>query len=113
MAHDSRVRRTLATSPRLIQFDWRQAALPLWLLEALRVTRVAKGEPAGARFATLGQTVLFAAMGQQNLMRTFSYFETVDISGHTCLRLAGLTNSSALIPATQALEQATRQVLPG
>ena len=50
--HDSLVRRTLAPSRRLIKFDRRQAPLPLWLSEALRVARVAKGEPAGARFAT-------------------------------------------------------------
>ena len=50
--HDSLIRKTLATSPRLVQFDRCQASLPLWLTEALVVTRVAEGEPAGARSAT-------------------------------------------------------------
>ena len=44
--------RTLATSPRPIEFDRREAPLPLWLSEALRVARAVKGEHAGARFTT-------------------------------------------------------------
>ena len=51
--HDSFVRRKLATSNGLLQFDRRQVLfLPLWISEALGVARVAKGEPAGARFTT-------------------------------------------------------------
>ena len=60
----SLVRRTLATSPRVIQLDQRQAPLPLWLSEAFRVARVAKGEPAGARFATRpDRTTIVATIG--------------------------------------------------
>ena len=62
--HDSLLRRTLATSPRVIQLDQRQAPLPLWLSEAFRVARVAKGEPAGARFATRpDRTTIVATIG--------------------------------------------------
>ena len=61
--HDSLVRRTLATSPRQIEFHPRQTPLPSCLSEALRVARVAKGEPPPAPVSPLGQIVLFTAIG--------------------------------------------------
>ena len=48
----SYVIKTPSTSPIRIYFDRREAPLPLRLSEALGVARLAKGEPAGAGFAT-------------------------------------------------------------
>ena len=59
---DSLVRRTLATSPRPIQFDRRPAPLSLWLSEALPLHVQQKASPP-AHVSPLGQTVLFAIIG--------------------------------------------------
>ena len=88
MSLDSLVRRTFSTSPRPIYFDRHQAPLSLWLSEVLRVARVAKGEPASARFAT-GPNYTFR-LHRTTYYTIVVFWNGTAIIGLTCRRLAGL-----------------------